>query len=136
MKNKKNLNIQFYEVLGKLFYAIAVADGMVEVSEVNKLKEIVKKDWLLVDKTEDAFQTDAAYQIEVVFDWLHSQNNLNSDSLFNEFVTYKNEHSHFFTSTIKQLIIKTAHAIAGSFSRKNKSELILLAKLDMELKKI
>ncbi|MCX7551733.1 hypothetical protein [Xanthomarina sp. F2636L] len=136
MKNKKNLNVPFYEVLGKLFYAVAAADGVVELSEVNKLKEIIRKEWLLVDETEDAFQTDAAYQIEVVFDWLDSQNNLNSDTLFEKFVSYKNEQSQFFTPAIKKLILKTAHAIATSFSGKNKSELIILAKLEMELRKI
>lgn len=136
MKNKKNLNVTFYEVLGKLFYAVAAADGVVELPEVNKLKEIIRKEWLPVDETEDGFQTDAAYQIEVVFDWLDAQNNLKSDTLFEKFVSYKNEQSHFFTPAIKKLIIKTAHAIAASFSGKNKSELIILAKLDIELKKI
>jgi len=136
MKNKKNLNVKFYEVLGKLFYAVAAADGVVELSEVNKLKKIVRKEWLPVDETEDDFQTDAAYQIEVVFDWLDAQNNLKSDSLYKEFVNYKNEQSYFFTPAIKKLIIKTAHAIAASFSGKNKSELIILARLDIELKSI
>ena len=54
---------------------------------------------------------------------------------FKEFLEYKNEHTYFFTDTIKQLILKTANAIAAAFAGKNKSELIMLAKLDMELKK-
>ncbi|MCX7546718.1 hypothetical protein OS188_01990 [Xanthomarina sp. F1114] len=136
MKSKNSLNVSFYEVLGKLFYAVAAADGVVELSEVNKLKEIIREEWLPVDESEDAFQTDAAFQIEVVFDWLNAQNNLNSEALFKEFVTYKNEQAHFFSPIIKKLIIKTAHAIAASFSGKNKSELIILARLEMELKKI
>ncbi|GGG33421.1 hypothetical protein [Bizionia arctica] len=133
MKNKKHLNVPFYEILGKLFYAIAAIDGAIKPVEFNKLKEIIKTQWL--DETEDNFQTDAIYQIEVVFNWLNVQNNLNSEALFKDFVEYKNEHNHFFTPPIKKLIIKTAHGIADSFCRKNKSELILLAKLDMELKK-
>jgi hypothetical protein len=136
MKNKKHLNVHFYEILGKLFYAIAAVDGVVKPTEFNKLKDIVKTKWLSVDDTEDHFHTDAAYQIEIVFDWLNEQNNLNSDKLFNDFVAYKNEQTHFFSQPIKILIIKTAHEIADSFSGKNKSELILLAKLDIELKKI
>lgn len=135
MKKTKHLNVHFYEVLGKLFYVIAAADGVVEGIEFNKLKEIVKKEWLPIDDTEDNFDTDAAYQIEIVFDWLNAQNNLNKDVLFKDFIDYKNEQKHFFTPAIKKLIIKTAHAIAASFSGKNKSELIMLAKLDLELKK-
>jgi hypothetical protein len=136
MKNKKHLNVYFYEILGKLFYAIAAVDGEVKPTEFNALKDIVKAKWLSVEDTEDDFHTDAAYQIEIVFDWLNEQNNLNSDKLFNDFVVYKNDQKHFFTPAIKKLIIKTAHEIADSFSGKNKSELIILAKLDMELKKI
>lgn len=135
MDNKKHLNARFYEILGKLFYAIAATDGVVEPVEFNKLKELVKSKWLEVDDSGDNFHTDAAFQIEIVFDWLHEQNNLGNNKLFNDFVAYKKEQSHFFTPKINKLIINTGHEIANSFSGKNKSELILLAKLDMELKK-
>ena len=33
-----------------------------------------------------------------------------------EFVTYKNEQKHMFTKPVKQLILKTAGAIAAAFS--------------------
>lgn len=131
----KNLNLHFYQELGKLFYVIAAADGAINPSEYNKLKEIVKTKWLSVDDTEDNFHTDAAYQIDVVFDWLDEQKNLNSEKLFNEFVAFKNEQTHFFSQAINKLIIKTANEIANSYAKKNKSELIMLAKLDIVLKK-
>ena len=54
---------------------------------------------------------------------------------YNAFTNYKKEQPHLFTANIKKLILKTAHAIAASFSGLNKSELIILAKLDIELKK-
>lgn len=128
--------MHFYQKLGKLFYAIAAADNDVREAEILKLHEIVKSKWLPVDDTEDNFNTDAAYQIEFVFDWLNNQGQLNAEACFKDFIDFKNEQKHFFTEPIKNLIIKTAHAIANSFSGKNKSELIMLAKLDIELKKI
>jgi hypothetical protein len=135
MKTKKKLNLRFYQNLGKLFYAIAVTDGSVKDVEIKKLKEIVKAEWLEVDAIEDNYNTDAAYQIEMVFDWLSSKHKLNGETCFKEFVAYKNEQQHFFTEEIKRLILKTASRIAESFSGKNKSELVILAKLDLELKK-
>ncbi|TYA58048.1 hypothetical protein [Formosa maritima] len=132
----KNLSTHFYQELGKLFFAIAAADNDVREAEINKLHKIVKSKWLLVDEIEDEFHTDAAYQIEVVFDWLNNQDDLNAEACFNDFVDFKNDQKHFFTDSIKKLIIKTANEIANSFSGKNKSELIMLAKLDIELKKI
>lgn len=131
----KNLNIHFYQELGKLFFAIAAADNDVRTAEIIKLHDIVKNKWLPIDETEDDFHTDAAYQIEVVFDWLNNQDELNVEACFNDFVNFKNNQKHFFTEPIKKLIIKTAHEIANSFAGKNKSELIMLAKLELELKK-
>jgi hypothetical protein len=132
----KNLNTHFYQELGKLFFAIAASDNDVRTAEINKLHEIVKSKWLPVDKTEDEFHTDAAYQIGIIFDWLNNQDDLNAEACFNDFIDFKNDQSHFFTEPIKKLIIKTANEIADSFSGKNKSELIMLAKLELELKKI
>ena len=134
MVTKKKMTLKFYQNLGKLFYAIAAADKHVVISEFDKLKDIVKTQWLDMDPITDDYHTDAAYQIEIVFDWLNKEDNLNEQSCFNDFVNYKNEQKHLFTKEIKKLIIKTAGAIASSFSGINKSELIMLAKLDLELK--
>ncbi|MEW4922648.1 hypothetical protein [Algibacter sp. 2305UL17-15] len=135
MKSKKKMTLKFYQNLGKLFYAIAAADNQVRDAEFDKLKAVVKMQWLDIDELEDEFHTDAAYQIEIVFDWLDKQDILNAEKLFNDFVDYKNEQPHLFTEPIRKLILKTAHAIAASFAGLNKSELIMLAKLDIELKK-
>ncbi|MFD1163935.1 MULTISPECIES: hypothetical protein [Hwangdonia] len=134
METKKKTFINFYQNLGKLFYAIAAADKKVEDAEYDTLKELVKKHWLNVDVTKDANQTDAAYQIDIVFDWLNNENKLDAKACFNDFIAYKNEQKHLFTNKVKRLILKTASEIAHAFSGINKSELILLAKLDIELR--
>ena len=135
MTSKKRLTLYFYQNLGKLFYAIAAADKKVHTSEIIKLKEIVKTKWLDVDPTNDVFDSDAAYQIEIVFDWLNREELLNGESCFDDFLLYKKEQSHLFTDDIKALILKTASEIAHAFSGINKSELVLLAKLNIEFKK-
>ncbi|MDG1730378.1 MAG: hypothetical protein P8K68_08730 [Algibacter sp.] len=135
MKTKKKMTLKFYQNLGKLFYAIAAADLNVQSAEFDKLKAVVKKQWLDIDALEDDYHTDAAYQIEIVFDWLNKQELLNSKEYFEAFINYKNDQPHLFTKPIKKLILKTARAVANSFAGLNKSELIMLAKLDLELKK-
>jgi len=135
MTTKKKMTLKFYQNLGMLFYAIAAVDRQVRGEEFDKLKELVKKQWLDVDIIEDAYNTDAAYQIEIIFDWLNEKENLNAKACYNAFVNYKKEQPHLFTVDIKKLILRTAHAIAASFSGLNKSELIMLAQLDLELKK-
>lgn len=135
MNAKEELSVTFYQNLGKLFYAIAAADNVVREVEYNKLKKLVHQEWLGVDALEDLGGSDAAYQIEIVFDWLHREESLDYKSCFMDFVYFKKQHPSFFNPSINSLILKTANAIAESFSGKNKSELILLAKLQVELKK-
>jgi hypothetical protein len=135
MKPSQNTIISFYENLGKLFFAIAAADNVVEEVEFNVLKEIVKNKWTKIDPTDDDFHSDAAYQIETVFDWLNNESFSNSETCYNEFIEFKKEHPSLFTEDIKSLIIKTATKIAASVADLNKSELMLVAKLSLELKK-
>ena len=111
------------------------SDGNVRPAEFEKLKTFVKTQWLEVDDLEDAFGVDAAYQIEIVFDWLNDDDELDTKACFNDFISYKKSQSHLFTEDVRRLILKTASAIAYAFASINKSELILLAKLDLELKR-
>ncbi|MEH6537191.1 MAG: hypothetical protein V7719_12410 [Psychroserpens sp.] len=135
MAVKKKMTLVFYQNLGKLFYAIAASDGNVRETEFDKLKVFVKKQWLDIDDIEDVFGTDAAYQIEVVFDWLNRDDELNFQACYDDFIAYKKDQSHLFTDDVKNLILKTASSIAYAFSGINKAELIMLAKLSIELKK-
>lgn len=133
MKTSQKLEIEFYQSLGKLFYAIAASDKIVRKAEIKALIELVKSKWLPLDDFEDEFHVDAAYQIETVFDWLNYEGELKPDSCFKEFKSFKTENESLFNENRKQLIWMTSNAIANSFSGKNKSELIILAKLKMLL---
>ena len=135
MKPSQNTIISFYENLGKLFYAVAAADNIVEEIEFNVLKEIVKNKWTKIDPVDDDFHSDAAYQIETVFDWLNNEGFSNSETCYNEFLEFKKEHPSLFTESIKSLILKTATKIAASVADLNKSELMLVARLSIEFKK-
>ncbi|WP_347925562.1 hypothetical protein [Pontimicrobium sp. SW4] len=136
MKIEKQLAPKFYQNLGKLFYAIAAIDGNVRDEELDKLKEIVKKEWLTNNAIEDSLKTTVEHSIINTFKWLHNDNEYNAEACYNSFITFKREYESLFTNDIKTLILKTARAVATSFSKVNKSELMVLAKLDMELKKI
>ncbi len=135
MRPSQETIMDFYQNLGKLFYAIAAADNIVEEVEFNALKEIVKDKWTKVDPVDDDYHTDAAYQIETVFDWLNNEGFSDSKTCYNEFLDFKKEHPSLFTATIRSLIIKTAGKIASSVAGINKSELMLVAKLSIDLKK-
>ncbi len=134
MNTTQNIGIIFYQNLGKLFYAIAASDKIVRKSEYDSLRKIVKKEWAKVDEIEDEFGADASFQIEIVFDWLDYEE-LSAEECFIQFETFYKEHKSHFTERLKQLIWITANTIAGAFSGKNKSELMMLGRLKLIFKK-
>ncbi|WP_347173819.1 hypothetical protein [Polaribacter uvawellassae] len=134
MKPSQDTLLAFYQSLGKLFYAIAASDKHVEEIEFKVLKETVINKWTKIDLINDDFYSDAAFQIEIVFDWLY--NTLpKAETCFDAFLDFKTEHPSLFTPKIKELILETSNKIAASFAGLNKSELMMLAKLSIELKK-
>lgn len=133
MNTKQKPELRFYQKLGELFYAIAASDKVIRDAEVKTLRELVHEKWKQVDTLEDEYHTDASYQIEIVFDWMEDSQ-LDAQTCFNDFKTFKEEHPSLFTSKINSIILETAHAIANSFAGKNKAELVMLAKLDLLLK--
>ncbi|WAC02790.1 hypothetical protein N7U66_03790 [Lacinutrix neustonica] len=125
MKGENNYPRAFYQNLGKLFYAIALADGEVHEVEISTLEHVIEKEWATGSE---------AFPILDVFNWLHEDQEYNAEDCFKSFMAFKNNNEALFTNQIKHLILSTANKVASSFARKNKSELILLARLDLAFK--
>lgn len=120
----------FYQKVGSLFFAVAMVDGSIHNKEIEKLKSVVREKWLPLDDITDEYGTDAAYQIEIVFDWLLEYEKTSAEC-FIDFIDFYKEHMTIFSNGVKGLILETANAIAYSFSGKNKAELVLLGKLQL-----
>lgn len=129
MKPSEALMNNFYQNLGQLFYSVAAADNSIQQKETEKLKEIVRKEWLQMDETEDNFGSDSAFQIETVFDWLQERQPRSEDA-FKKFSEFYLSHDSLFTAPYKNLIAKTAGEIAGAFHGNNKAELVVLNQLN------
>ncbi|RAJ17157.1 hypothetical protein [Olleya aquimaris] len=126
MSNSTNLQQQLYQNLGKLFYAIAMSDGVVENSEIEALKKAVHNLW--------NNSKDAVVMVDA-FHWLNDDREYTSEQCFKSFTQFKKANQDLFSEEIKKKIKDTAIAIASSFAKTNKSELLLLAKLEIELNK-
>ena len=135
MKSNIKTTQAFYHNLGKLFYAIAFSDKKVSQEEFKTLKKYIENYWLQYDNLTDIFDNDAAHLIEVVFEGVQFFNE-SADDMYNAFITYKNEQPHLYNDQVNRLILETARAIAYSFAQVNKSELIILNKLEMELNRL
>ena len=134
MKPSYQTMLHFYQKLGKLFYSIAAVDGTVRKEEIEKLIEIVQKEWVPIETTLNEYGDDSAYQIEIVFDWLVEEDG-NMSKVIPDLENFKKEHPSLFTPQVNALILKTAHAIAESFSGEQKLELDLINELTAVLHK-
>ncbi len=119
---------KLYENLGKLFYAIAAVDDEIHKEEIDTLNKIVERDWVRVDDFHDEFGTDAAYLIEIIFDWM-DEDKPPAYQAFYEFRDFKKENEKLFTVKINKLIWKTALSISESFEERNPKEQTMLSKL-------
>jgi len=135
MKSNIKTTETFYHNLGKLFYAVAFADKTVRKEEVDTLQEYVKEYWLDYDHLMDVFDSDAAYLIQIVFDGAQAFEESSND-MYDAFVSYKNEQPQLFTKKVNRLIVETSRAIAYSYAGINKSELIMISQLEIELNRL
>ncbi len=120
----------FYQKLGELFYAIAAADKLVREAEYKQLTRLVEEEWKSMDDFEDGLETDAAYQISIVFEWFDYER-MDAQDCYESFSDYYNENTKLFSEKRKKLILKTVQQIANSFSGTNKSELVMITKLQL-----
>jgi hypothetical protein len=132
MKPSTETMLSFYQQLGRVFYGVAAADGTVRKGEAEKLKKIIKTEWVPAEDTSDEFETDSAYQIEIVFDWLN-ENDWNKESILADFSDFREEHPGLFSAKNRQLIMETAETIADAFHNINKKEIRFLTELGQAL---
>ncbi|MBK9723190.1 MAG: hypothetical protein IPO78_16535 [Saprospiraceae bacterium] len=93
------------------------------------LHEEVNQIWKSVDDPVDEFNTDLAFEIEAVFEWLED-NDYSYKDAYNEFIDYAKEHKHLFDTETQSKIRHTCNGIASVFKSINHKEENLLHKLD------
>tara|TARA_B100000949_G_scaffold187712_1_gene170285 strand:+ start:461 stop:865 length:405 start_codon:yes stop_codon:yes gene_type:complete len=128
MENVKDIDVEFYEVMGRLFYAIVAADGVVTANEEKCLKRMVCSHWVCMEEVKDRFHTCNPKEILRAFDQALFKR-MNSEECYNEFLAFKNENPELFPAVVKKLIWTTANVIVHSFPVLNRSETEMLGKL-------
>jgi len=131
---RKQHSEAFYQKLGYLFYAIAASDHRVNNAEKDALLGLIVEDWLSLDEATDAYDTDSAYQIQILFDFL-DEKSFDSESAWNIFERYFKNNITAFDEDIVDRIFHTAERMAESLNGRNKSEVRALARLHLLLGK-
>lgn len=134
METNKNIDVDLYRKIGTLFYAIAAIDRHIMEEEITTMKSLLKSEWLSSSIKVNGESKNAIFYIEDAFRQLQREKK-DANCCFDDFITFKNGNDYLFTKKLKQFVFKIASKIASSFSGKNKKELILLGKLDLNFRK-
>ncbi|AUC81150.1 hypothetical protein [Lacinutrix sp. Bg11-31] len=135
MTHVEKPDIVFYQSLGELFYAIAASDKTVKAEEYEALLKMVLLEWKIYENIHEFYDEAAGYQMEFVFKWFDYEH-MDAQDSFKNFCEYARKNSKLFTKNIIKLILKTTESIASAFASKNKSELIMLAQLQILFKEL
>lgn len=123
---------ELYIEMGRLLYAIAMADGKVQDDEIEKVKQIVNQQLTSMVKSHDAFGTAYAFYMEFEFERVHDFEIRIRDA-FDSFIDYSIENKADFTPEIKKLVMVSCEKVANAFNGIEDNEQVLLNKLRRHL---
>lgn len=119
---------ELYAGLGYLFYSIAASDGHVSDEESTKLKKIVQQHWIPVEPRQDEVGTDLAYFIEIGYDYAYSHK-LTPANAIGRFKEAHAAHPDLFDASTRNLVTRTAQAVADALGGRNQQERHILEQL-------
>ncbi|HWY11385.1 MAG TPA: hypothetical protein VN026_08675 [Bacteroidia bacterium] len=131
MKNVK----QYYKELGKLVYAVAIADGEIQAEERDKLHQFVLKELADKEKTNDSSGMNQAFYVDFEFNVAEEKHVPINDAIksYARFVhaNYETKDEALIKSSVKLL-----EAVASAYSKQKEKEIINSVKGEMrELEK-
>lgn len=123
---------KFYVELGKLFYAIAAADGKIRPQEVQELKKIIRDDLVPMEDGHDRFGTDHAFLAEFEFEVL-ADKGIRPEAAYKSFLAYIKENNKHIDAQMRAKAVSIAEKIATSYRGINEPEKKLLEDLRKHL---
>lgn len=120
-------------IIGYAVYSIAVADKKVLPEEKQIIHDWVNENWKLLSDKEDPFGVRAMDFIDKMMVVLEEKH-MKSDEAFAIFTEEFTVHKKEFTKEIKAFMMELCIKTANVFYRMNKSELILLSRIEKVIK--
>lgn len=118
--------------LSYLFYAVAHADRHVEDEERIKIHQVVNENWQLFVAKGDPFGVHAMDLIDKMVRELRDED-FDNEKALEQFKMVFEKHPEFFTPQMKEFILEVCIRTANTFNQMNKSELVLLSRIERML---
>jgi uncharacterized tellurite resistance protein B-like protein len=123
---------ELLHALSYLFYAVAHADRHVEDQERIKIHQVVNENWQLFIAKGDPFGVHAMELIDRMVLELRDED-FDNERAIDQFQEVFEKHPEFFTPEMKEFILEVCIRTANTFNQMNKSELVLLSRIERML---
>ncbi|MBK9284079.1 MAG: TerB family tellurite resistance protein [Sphingobacteriaceae bacterium] len=124
---------KFYIATGKLVYAIAKADGIIQNKESRKFNNIIEDEVQLLSKAIGHHQTDVHADTALEFELMKSKN-ASAEEAFNSFMDFYHAHKPAINNDMKTEIVSFVTRIAKSSSGVSEKESKMINQLKDEFK--
>lgn len=121
------------KALGYLVYAVASADKHVSEEEKKVVHDKLNEQWKVLADSEDPFGVRAMDMIDKMMIQMDGLQ-ISSNDAFAEFGRIFEEQREQFTPEIRNFMIEICISTGSAFNRMNKSELVLLSRIEQMLK--
>ncbi|MEE3999611.1 hypothetical protein V1T75_04600 [Tenacibaculum sp. FZY0031] len=113
---------EFYKNIANLFYAVSMADKNITIEEKKRIVKRVELNWATSENKSDS---------ELIYETLREliKEKVTSEEAYEDFKRYYLTHKEDFTKKVMHDLLAASHEISTSYAGKNKSELIILARL-------
>ena len=123
MEQKINYTHEFFEKLGHLMYAIAVADGKMVVKEKIEIKKLIEEQEIFGSSEMKPGEIINATLSKLIID------QINKEEAFKTFKEYYLSRQEMFSDELKKNLMDMADKIASAYAGRNKSEAVIISKL-------
>jgi len=124
---------EFFIETGRLFYAIAMADGQIQPSEQSRMLDIIRQNLKELETSSDAFGTANAFYTEFELERLIDFK-VEPREAFASFLDFVDENESEITPELRRLIIQMCEKVAESWNGVETTEADLITNLRKELK--
>jgi len=118
----------FYIELGRLLYAIAKSDGMVQREEWERVIRIVRDELSPLEESLDEYGMDNAFYTEFEFERLVDAQSSVKDA-FMSFVSYAKENLDSIPTPYRHVILRAVEKVALAYGGMDETEMALVTRL-------
>ncbi len=116
-----------------LAYAVASADHHVDETERKAIQSFIDEHWQLLADAEDPFGARTLDFVDKMIPALEV-NNMSSEEAFNHFKEMFDAKKDLFSPELRSFIVQLCVRTGAAFNQMNKSELVLISRVELLLK--